>query len=26
VLKLVKIEPELLTFTDPNGMVYTKSF
>ena len=26
VLKLVKVEPELLTFTDPNGMVYTKSF
>lgn len=26
VLKLVKIEPELLTFTDPNGVVYTKSF
>jgi hypothetical protein len=25
-LKLVKVEPELLTFTDPNGMVYTKSF
>ena len=26
VLKLVKVEPELLTFTDPNGVVYTKSF
>jgi hypothetical protein len=26
VLKLVKVEPELLTFTDPNGMIYTKSF
>jgi hypothetical protein len=25
-LKLIKVEPELLTFTDPNGMVYTKSF
>ena len=25
-LKLVKVEPELLTFTDPNGMVYTKPF
>lgn len=26
VLKLVKVEPELLTFTDPKGAVYTKSF
>lgn len=26
VLKLVKVEPEMLTFTDANGMVYTKSF
>ena len=25
-LKLVKVEPELLTFTDRNGMVYTKTF
>ncbi|MEO6006403.1 MAG: hypothetical protein ABIZ04_15520 [Opitutus sp.] len=25
-LKLVKVEPELLTFSDRNGMVYTKTF
>lgn len=25
-LKLVKVDPEMLTFADPNGMIYTKSF
>lgn len=25
-LKLIKVEPELLTFSDANGMIYTKQF
>jgi len=25
-LKLIKVEPELLTFSDSNGMIYTKQF
>ena len=25
-LKLIKVDPEMLTFSDPNGMIYTKSF
>ena len=25
-LKLIKVEPEALTFADPNGVVYTKTF
>jgi len=25
-LKLIKVEPELLTFSDGNGMIYTKQF